>query len=36
MGRAPLPIGTWGKVRTYVAKVDDAGLSEKRWILVLV
>ncbi|MBB5790762.1 site-specific integrase [Jiangella mangrovi] len=25
MGRAPLPIGTWGKIRTYVDKVDDKG-----------
>lgn len=25
MARAPLPIGTWGKIRTYVAKVDDKG-----------
>lgn len=25
MGRQPLPIGTWGKIRTYVHKVDDKG-----------
>ncbi|PZF81595.1 site-specific integrase [Jiangella anatolica] len=25
MGRAPLPIGTWGKIRTYVDKTDAKG-----------
>jgi integrase len=25
MSRAPLPLGTWGKIRTYVRAVDDKG-----------
>lgn len=25
MARAPMPLGTWGKIRVYVAKVDEAG-----------
>jgi hypothetical protein len=25
MSRKPLPLGTWGKIRTYVTKTDDKG-----------
>lgn len=29
MARAPLPIGTWGKIRTYVVHVNDKGKADR-------
>ena len=29
MARAPLPIGTWGKIRTYVVHINDKGKADR-------
>lgn len=29
MGRAPMPIGTWGLIRTYPVGLDDKGKSRR-------